>query len=554
IDDETRLRPRPGAAEEWEAVLDHYGYPFRVQQAILLLVDRRHLLLDDGYHIGDIGEYEGMLHAAIELIRDSKVDRRIAIYLRSTPAPLPGSGIEEWIDFFAPIAVDLRSAKIPDFQGCGGAIKVLRGKIGSSIYDLLISHRAAAALLSLTRRFVGRLDEEKRRRGVLDFDDLLLCTRRLLGDPAALERIRNQFDCIFVDEFQDTDRVQAEILDKLARDASGAFVPGKTVVVGDPKQSIYAFRRADPETYARFTEELEKHGGRREFLTDQWRSRPALVETLNAVGKPLFAGVERDPNVFRPDYHDLTAAAGETGAGSPTWTMIGCAPGDNDRAEREAEAIASWIAARNPSDWRQFALLFRRRAYIDTYLEILEGAGIPCVVPPMGLFLDHPAAVDLMAVLRAVAYRYDRGAAISAARTPYFALSDPEIAAGLLAPGSEPWKSFTESLEEFRRAARHLTITELIDRIVATTGIEAVLERSRDRDRSLRALEQLRAAAFAYDQNAGGSARQFVAEVARRRELPPETEPSLLDEATNAVRVLTIHGAKGLEFDTVIVP
>src|SRR5581483_8251218 len=481
IDDETRLRPRPGAAEEWEAVLDHYGYPFRVQQAILLLVDRRHLLLDDGYHIGDIGEYEGMLHAAIELIRDSKVDRRIAIYLRSTPAPLPGSGIEEWIDFFAPIAVDLRSAKIPDFQGCGGAIKVLRGKIGSSIYDLLISHRAAAALLSLTRRFVGRLDEEKRRRGVLDFDDLLLCTRRLLGDPAALERIRNQFDCIFVDEFQDTDRVQAEILDKLARDASGAFVPGKTVVVGDPKQSIYAFRRADPETYARFTQALLDGGAARRLLVDQYRSTPEIVRELNAIGPKLFAipANEQDPNVFSPEYHELAAARKNAHSANPVAFIA--AEGD---PEHEAEAIVKWIRARGDGDLRHFALLFRRKTYIDVYLDVFDRRKLAYVVPPLGVFLESPAAVDLLAVLRSVAYSYDLGARISAARSPYFALTDAEIASGI-AGGSGPWNEVADSLEAFRRAAAHLTVTDLIDHIVTTTGIESVYREAGD-SRALR--------------------------------------------------------------------
>lgn len=555
IDDETRLHPRTEAAAEWEALLDHYGYLFRVQEAILLLVDRRHLLLDSRYDIGNIAEYEGTLRSAIDDFRRNGGDSRIAVYFRSSEPPPEGSDIDAWIDYFAPVAIDLRQAKIPDLRRCAGAIKTLRGKdTGSCVYDLLISHRAAAALLAVSRRFIARLDDEKRRRGVLDFDDLLLCTRRLLDNPPALERIRNQFDCLFVDEFQDTDRVQAEILDRLARDPSGAYVPGKTVVVGDPKQSIYAFRRADPETYARFTADLETHGGKREFLVDQWRSTPALVETLNAVGGPLFAGGDRDPNVFRPEYHDLNAALRISDSGRPAWTMIGCAPGAGDRAEREAEAVAAWILSRDHSDWRRYALLFRRRTNLDQYLEVLERAEIPCVVPPMGLFLDRPAAVDLMAVLRALAWRYDRGAAISAARTPYFALTDPEIASGLLEPGREPWKSFAESLEEFRRAARHLTITELIDHVVSATGIEAVYREMGDPRPFLRPLEQLRAIAFTYDQNSGGSVRQFVAEIARRRELPEEVEPSLLDESRDAVRVLTIHGAKGLEFDTVILP
>ncbi len=164
------------------------------------------------------------------------------------------------------------------------------------------------ALLAMTRRFLDFLDAEKRKLGVVDFDDLLLRTLALLDDETVLARARSQFDFIFVDEFQDTDRTQARIIDKLARDASGAFVPGKTIVVGDPKQSIYGFRRADPETYYRMTEDLKDSGAEPRVLGEQYRSDPPLVETINAMFTRLFPQQPHDPNVFRPDYKPLHAA------------------------------------------------------------------------------------------------------------------------------------------------------------------------------------------------------------------------------------------------------
>ncbi|HJT17150.1 MAG TPA: 3'-5' exonuclease, partial [Thermoanaerobaculia bacterium] len=139
-------------------------------------------------------------------------------------------------------------------------------------------------------------------------------------------------------------------------------------------------------------------------------------------------------------------------------------------------------------------------------------------------------------------------ALISAARSPYFALTDSEIASGVLADDG-PWKQFIETLRALRDASRHLSVTATIDHVIATTGIEAVYD-----DRARRNLEQVRAIAFTYDQKAGGSVRQFVEEIARRRETPDEVDASLLDETTNAVRILTIHGAKGLEFERVILP
>ncbi len=553
IDDETRLRPRPDAAREWEVLLEHCTYLFQARNFIFALIEKRHLLLDDRYDIGGIEEYEKTLFNAVQTIRArGKDDRRITKYLRATQPPVTGSSIDVWIDYFAPIAVDLRQTHLKDDERCKEAIRTLRGeKTGFCVYDLLISHRAAAALLSLTRRFIATLDEEKRKRGFLDFDDLLICTRRLLDDRSVLDRVRQQFDFIFVDEFQDTDRIQAEIFERLVTDGAGNFVPGKTVVVGDPKQSIYAFRRADPETYERFTKALIHSGGANERLVDQYRSTPALVDALNAIGGPLFQGGDRDPNVFQPEYHPLRAARNGAPAlaGAPL-TLIGSDPDP----EQEAEAIVAWIRAQNVADLRCFAFLFRRRTRIDVYLDVFDRHQLPYVLPPMGLFLDRPAPVDLLAVLRAIAYGYDRGALISAARSPYFALTDAEVAAGILNDEDGPWRAFVQSLQRFRDAARHLTVTELIDHLVKTTGIEAVYRATRESARSMRHLEQVRAIAFLYDQKVGGSVRQFVEEIARRREVPEEVEPSLLDETSNAVRILTIHGAKGLEFETVILP
>ncbi len=533
VDDETRVRGDATAAREWEAVLEHCTYLFIARGYLFTLLEKRHLLLDPRYDIGDIAEYEPALIDAVNAVRPC-----------DAPPPPAGSSIDDWIEYFAPIAAGLRQIDLRYDKRPREALKVLRPDRGTCVYDLLVSHRAAAATLSLTNRFIEKLDEEKRARGVLDFDDLLLKTRRLLDDPSVLERVRNQFDFIFVDEFQDTDRIQADILKLLATDAAGNYIPGKLVVVGDPKQSIYAFRRADPETYGSFTQSLLKANAAPQLLVDQYRSTPQLVETLNAICPPLFDGGERDPNVFQPEYHALRAARTAEGRCAPLIFLDG-----GDDAEQEAETIVEWIRSGNEGDLRRFALLFRRRTRMETFLDVFDRHRLPYVVPPAGLFLDRPAAVDLIAVLRAIAYRYDKGAAVSAARSPYFALTDAEIVLR-----DAPWQEFEKSMETFRDAAQHLTITQLIDHVVSTTGIEAVYHAMEDGGRALRHLEQVRAIAFGYDQKAGGSVRQFVEEIARRREVPEEVEPSLLDDTTNAIRILTIHGAKGLEFETVILP
>src|SRR6266480_4041892 len=196
IDHETRVRGLSSAEREWEVVLEHCTYFFLAKSYIFTVLERRHLLLDPSYDIGNIAEYEAALKKAVNEVRP-----------RSDAPPPAGSSIDAWIEYLAPVAAELRQADLRYDKRPG--MKLLRPKPGWCIYDLLISHRAAEAVLSLTRRFIDYLDAEKRMRGVLDFDDLLLRTRALLDDAPVLERIRSQFDFIFVDEFQDTDRIQA---------------------------------------------------------------------------------------------------------------------------------------------------------------------------------------------------------------------------------------------------------------------------------------------------------------------------------------------------------
>ena len=549
VDAETRLHPRPEHVAQWELLLGHAGYLFQIRAAVLELLNRRDLLQDETLDAGDVAEFEDALQeAADELRANGDDDSRITRYLRENAAR--PRGLEAWIDYLAPIAQQIRTEKLP--RKNNEALKMLRwGEIGDSAYDRLVSHRAAVALLALARRFIAFLDEEKRKAGVVDFDDLLLRAAALLDHEAVLARVRQQFDYVFVDEFQDTDRVQARILERLSH--------GTTVVVGDPKQSIYGFRRADPETYDAFTRQLVDGGAEHRVIRDQYRSAPALLDACNAMFAALFAGGARDANVFRPAYHPLrsgvipSAARDPLAAGDPSpSSRLGMTPitflRGGESSLDEAEQIAAWIAARGGA-LRRYAILFRRTTKLDDYLDVLDRYGIAYVLPPTRLFLDRPAAVDLAAVLRAIAWPFDRGAEISAARSPYFALTDDEIVAG-----GEAMSAVRASLAAFREASRHLTVAQLIEHVVATTNIEAVYAMSADGPRALRHLEHLRAIAFTYDRRIGGSVRQFVDEIAQRRRDPEEMEPSLLDDSSDAVRIMTVHGAKGLEFDTVILP
>jgi ATP-dependent helicase/nuclease subunit A len=575
LDDETRTNPTPETLRDWEFLLAHVGYLFQIRDLVFTLLNRRDLLAETGYDFGSLEEIEPDLVRELTTIRRSDISRAgddaartLFRYIQQVEPPQRGS-LDAWIEYFAPVAAVLRKANLPRDPDLKQALLTLRTDKDKSgpIYERLIRHRSATALVGLTRRFIDFLDREKRKIGVVDFDDLLLRTLALLESPTVLERARQQFDYIFVDEFQDTDRTQARIIEKLATDRQGVWVPGRTVVVGDPKQSIYGFRRADPETYRSIVGKMLAMGAEHRPITMQYRSDPPLLDSINAIFTSVFADSQSDANVFRPQYNPLRAGKRESARDMDARITFLHARADETtgRYASEAESVAEWILAHREGgdrDLQRFAVLFRRLTKLDEYLDTFDRYGIDYVLPPTRAFLDRRAPVDLLAVLRAIAFPFDRGAEISAARTPYFALTDEEIAEGVIAsdvagggaPSETAWTRFREALDAYRAASAHLTIAGVIDLVVSTVDIESVYSALADGVRARRHLEHVRSLAFEYDEKIGGSVRQFVAEIDRRREEPDEMEPSLADDVSNAVRILSVHAAKGLEFDTVILP
>ncbi|HET9536532.1 MAG TPA: UvrD-helicase domain-containing protein, partial [Mesorhizobium sp.] len=168
----------------------------------------------------------------------------------------------------------------------------------------------AAALRSELRGCVLAYETAKAKAGALDFLDLLLKTRDLIRDnPEARSSFQQRFKRIFVDEFQDTDPLQAEILLLLAAGDSAETswcetrpVPGKLFLVGDPKQSIYRFRRAHVGIYRSVYEMLQAAGAKRVTLRTSFRARPNIQRAINTAFAPLMTG---DPDMLQAEYVPL---------------------------------------------------------------------------------------------------------------------------------------------------------------------------------------------------------------------------------------------------------
>ena len=196
--------------------------------------------------------------------------------------------------------------------------------------------------------------EQRRRTGELYFHDLLVFARDLLANDAGVRAaVSARYSHILVDEFQDTDPIQLEIVRLLGRDATGGAVPGKLFFVGDPRQSIYRFRGAEPELYAAAMRELVPSGPVR--LTTNFRSVPGVIDWVNGVFAPLFApAADPDPaEADGPGYTPLKAHR-RPDSGVPV-VVLGAEAGAklsaHDRRVRESADIAAVITLAVRDGW-----------------------------------------------------------------------------------------------------------------------------------------------------------------------------------------------------------
>ncbi|MGK2858870.1 MAG: UvrD-helicase domain-containing protein [Thermoanaerobaculia bacterium] len=573
LEEEISEHADPSWLEQWKILYRQYARLDAIRDVIFPLAARADLLRDESLTLGDADGVIRELRERIATVRELRpgvvpnvpqASLDVAEWLRANEAPI-SDWIDEWIAWAPPlerilgtIAFNKGARAYPGRE----ELQLLRGKDKKpSPFALLRSHRVALALREVALRFAEFLERAKEALGAVDFDDLLTLAAELLDDPRVLAEIRARYDHIFVDEFQDTDRVQAKIVELLARDDDGKLIPGRITVVGDPKQSIYAFRSADPETYRSTVDGLKADGARSELLTDQYRSAPRLVGAINAMFGALLEEREHDPNVVHPSYHPLDAKKKEgDGEDAPVVSLLLAHNSGGDAIADEAAAVAEWIEGEledGAGSLSSFAILLRKNRPIKTFADALAARGIACVTPSSGSLLEQPAIVDLLATLRSVAHPFDAAAGISVARSSFFALTDDEIVAHHTACDRGcncVWSSFEVRLAAWAELARRAPVLDIVEAVLGDSGVESVTDLLHDARARRSQFERLREIAASYDRNAAGSLAQFVDDLCVRREEEAEQEPNLADHDADAVRIMTVHGAKGLEFDTVILP
>ena len=462
--------------------------------------------------------------------------------------------------------------------------------------DAVRSH-ALAQLIEVAYRFVIGDAERRRREGTLTFEDLLLRARDLLAEsPSALEYFRRRFKFLLIDEFQDTDPLQAEIVLLLAGQDDATdwrlvdITPGRLFIVGDPKQSVYRFRRADIDIYAEVEELFKRrgeeapHASRVDDLSVNFRSRPDLVAWHNQVFRAL---IRPDPDFPRaqPDYQALQPHRGDSGLAvirllpntGVQWGRI------REAREDEAQAIVRFIqtvvgtdelsvtitdsdsgASRRPRH-REICLLVRNRTELEIYSEALEAGGVPYHLDSgRGFFLQQETR-DAAALLTALDDPSDEVAVVATLKSAPFSASDLELLEFVQAggrfridPGSIPREyegplrdPYALLLRLLQQKAR-MSLPAFVDHVLRETHLLEIqlARRSAQRAANLHLIVQ-RAADFA--SNEVDSLRPFVRWLSTQSRTDlAEAEWPVTEVDEDVVRVLTIHQAKGLEFPIVV--
>jgi ATP-dependent helicase/nuclease subunit A len=443
-----------------------------------------------------------------------------------------------------------------------------RGALGSHLHAELT--RSLAGVLA-------RYEEKKRDAGLLDFVDLLVRARDALRDRESVRaHARERFRFLLIDEFQDTDPLQVEIAELLA-----GGEPGRLVVVGDAKQSIYRFRRADVALFARLAAQARERAGHAVLrLFQNFRSRPAILSFVNRAFAPLITFSE---DADQPAYEPIDAPPG-LAEGPAVLALRFRTPeslaGGSALQDAEADALAAFIAraaaggwdvrdpvtgAMRPSRAGDVMVLAPRLTQVRYLEDALDEQGVACAVDGGKSFFNRQEVHEALATLRAVDDRSDRVSLVAALRSSFFGVSDRDLVQHHLAgfkleigptgEGAPESMAFALGLlGDLHEQRLRVSVPGLIERLYDRTRVLAALTGTRRGEARIANLEKVAALARQSAELGAltlrGFARLLAARMNESAEEPdlPATRPGDPD----TVRILSIHKAKGLESPIVV--
>ncbi|MCB9659518.1 MAG: UvrD-helicase domain-containing protein [Sandaracinaceae bacterium] len=485
----------------------------------------------------------------------------------------------------------------------------LREELGA--FAAQVEAELASSLRELLREVVRDYEALKQRAGWLDFTDLMLRTRELLVRDAQVRTAwQRSFTHLFVDEFQDTDPLQADILLLLASDPDAPLVdvreareawrlarvvPGKLFVVGDPKQSIYRFRRADVRIYEGVKRHLSRDGAEVLYLQTSFRSLPGIQAVVNAAFEaamvPMDDGSQAQYVPLAPHRTARPSQPAVIALPAPRVRLWREGPVKGSVEESLPDAVGafvSWLVQRSgftvteggaevPVAPRHVCLLFKslhstyKEDPVRAYVDALERRQVPHVLMGGRTFHDREEVVALRQVLSAIEWPDDELSVYAALHGPFFALADDALLAfkdtlGHLSPtrpvapeallGDDALEAVHAAMDVLRRLSlrrNRLPIAETVTQLLAETRAHASLAFWPSGEQALANVLRVVDHGRRFDVRGTTSFRAFVTWL----ESAADTErgggnASIVEEGAEGVRVMTVHKAKGLEFPVVI--
>jgi ATP-dependent exoDNAse (exonuclease V) beta subunit len=455
---------------------------------------------------------------------------------------------------------------------------------------------ALQAMASSLAEFTREGAEGRRAAGELEFHDLLVLARAVLRDPVHGPEVRAalaaRYQRLLIDEFQDTDPIQVELAVLIAADDPDAGAkdwrtvvprPGHLFFVGDPKQAIYRFRRADIAT---FLDTRDCVVGNAETLDHNYRTAERVLRWVNATFGQLIQEAPGSQPTYTPlvavrkdpDVGPAVAFIGREHEGKPrSAELMNAEAGDVAGAIRQA-IDDGWVVSERqqvgsetwrPARWSDVAILLPGRGSLSELQPALESANIPFRVEASSLVFETREVRELMLIIRAVDDPTDSLSIVATLRTPSFGCGDDDLLVWRRRYGGS-WdylNAFPEGapadlpvaiglgklrfLHEQRVWKAPSEILEMTLRQGRFFELGASVRRPRDLWRRLRfVLDQCRA----WEEAGGVTLRQYLRWVAGQAAKGDRAKETVLPETDDdAVRILTIHSAKGLEFPIVVV-
>ena len=458
-------------------------------------------------------------------------------------------------------------------------------QIGQPFQQIVRMAPTIPLLLELKEEFVVRYSADRKADGVATSNDLLVWARDLLRDnKEARSYFQTRYSYILIDEFQDTDPLQAEIAFYLAAQSDADIIgtpwyqlrltPGKLFIVGDPKQSIYRFRRADIEVL----QEVKKNEGFTSLtLTENRRSSQPILDWVNGTFGCL---MQEKPGV-QAQYVSLQPSTDTQAKGTVLAFGEKIDANAEDRRRTQAQHVANLIVhaierlhihdkdtkRKRPATPKDICLLIRSRTGLDILERGLEDAHIPYRIEDDNLLFATQEVQDLLNCLRAINDPADEISVVAALRSPAFACSDIDLLrwrenGGVwnyldVKTGEGPVSDGLAKLREYREKRKNARTSELLSELVREQRLQELDLAAR------RPRENWRRRQFLINQVRNLEARQrgrravlpqFIqwAEEMRDGNARINDRTIAIETDDDAVRIMTMHAAKGLEFPIVI--